>query len=45
MWSQEKVLQVAFLVGAITDTLAILPMLIPPLAKLFWGFEDMSGSY
>jgi hypothetical protein len=45
MWSQEKVLRVAFLVGAITDVLAILPMLIPPLAKLFWGFEDMSGSY
>jgi len=45
MWSQEKVLQVAFLVGAITDALAILPMLIPPLANLLWGFEDMSGSY
>lgn len=45
MWSQEKVLQVAFLVGAITDALAILPMLIPPLANLLWGFEDMSGAY
>ena len=45
MWSQEKVLRVAFLVGAITDALAILPMLVPPLAKLLWGFEDMSGSY
>ena len=45
MWSQEKVLRVAFLVGAITDALAILPMLIPPLAKLLWGFEDVSGAY
>jgi hypothetical protein len=45
MWNQEKVLRVAFLVGAITDALAILPMLIPPLANLLWGFEDMSGAY
>jgi len=45
MWSQEKVLRVAFLVGAVTDGLAILPMLIPPLANLLWGFEDMSGAY
>ena len=45
MWSQEKVLRVAFLVGAITDALAILPMLVPPFAKLLWGFEDVSGSY
>jgi hypothetical protein len=45
MWNQEKVLRVAFLVGAITDALAILPMLIPPLANLLWGFEDMLGAY
>ena len=45
MWSQEKVLRVAFLVGAITDALAIFPMLIPSLAKLLWGFEDASGAY
>jgi hypothetical protein len=45
MWSQEKVLRVAFLVGAVTDALAILPMLLPPLANLLWGFEDMSGAY
>ena len=41
MWNQEKVLRVAFLVGAITDALAILPMLVPPLANLLWGFEDV----
>jgi hypothetical protein len=45
MWRQEKILQTAFLVGAITDAGAILPMLIPPLAKLLWGFEDVSGAY
>ncbi len=45
MRSQEKVLRVAFLVGAITDALAILPMLVPPLAKILWGFEDVSGAY
>jgi hypothetical protein len=45
MWSQEKVLRLAFLVGAITDALAILPMLAPPLANLLWGFEDVSGAY
>jgi hypothetical protein len=45
MWSQEKVLRSAFLVGAITDGLAILPMLVPPLAKLLWGFDDVSGAY
>jgi hypothetical protein len=45
MGRQEKILKAAFLVGAITDALAILPMLIPPLAKLLWGFEDTSGAY
>lgn len=45
MWSQEKVLRVAFLVGAITDAIAILPMLVPPLANILWGFENVSGAY
>ena len=45
MGRQEKILKAAFLVGAITDALAILPMLIPSLAKLLWGFEDTSGAY
>jgi hypothetical protein len=42
---QVKLLRAAFLVGAITDALAILPMLFPSLAKLLWGFEDGSGTY
>lgn len=45
MLTQEKILKVAFLVGAITDALAVLPMLMPPLANFLWGFEDMSGPY
>ncbi len=45
MRSQARLLRVAFLVGAITDGMAILPMLVPPLARLFWGFEDGSGPY
>ncbi len=43
--SQEKLLRFAFFAGAVTDALAIMPMLIPPLAKLLWGFDDTSGAY
>ena len=45
MLTQEKILRIAFLAGAVTDALALLPMLVPPLAKLLWGFDDDSGSY
>ncbi len=45
MWSQEKVLRVAFLAGTITDALAILPMIDQSLAHLLWGFDDVSGAY
>ena len=45
MSNQERVLRVAFLAGAVTDALAIMPMLVPSVAKLLWGFEDMSGAY
>ena len=45
MLSQERLLRVAFAAGAITDALAILPMVVPSLAKLLWGFEDGSGVY
>ena len=37
---QEKLLRVAFLAGAVTDALALVPMLFPPMARLLWGFED-----
>lgn len=35
----------AFLAGAVTDALALGPMLSPPVAKLLWGFHDVSGAY
>jgi hypothetical protein len=42
---QEKILRTAFLVGAITDALALVPMLSPSMAQLLWGIEDASGPY
>jgi hypothetical protein len=42
---QERLLRAAFLAGAVTDALALVPMLFPALAKLLWGFEDASGAY
>ena len=45
MRNQERILRVAFLAGAITDALAILPMLVPSLAEFLWGFDDVSGAY
>ena len=45
MLGQERILRAAFLVGAVTDALAILPMLMPPLANLLWSFKDASGAY
>ena len=40
-----RLLRIAFLVAAITDAVALLPMLFPPLANLLWGFRDASGTY
>jgi hypothetical protein len=45
MWDQERLLRTAFLAGAVTDALALVPMLVPSAASLFWGFDDRSGSY
>jgi hypothetical protein len=42
---QARRLRRAFLLGAITDALALAPMLFPPMANLLWGFSDTSGSY
>src|SRR5512132_1000261 len=41
----ERLLRVAFLAGAVTDAFALGPMLVPPLARLLWGFEDQGGAY
>jgi len=38
-------LKLSFLLGMVTDALALLPMLFPPLAKIFWGFDNFSGIY
>ncbi|MGO8944424.1 MAG: hypothetical protein ACLQJ7_12210 [Syntrophobacteraceae bacterium] len=45
MPDQERILRAAFLAGAVTDALAIMPMLVPSVAKLLWGFDDVSGAY
>lgn len=43
--NRERLLRAAFLLGAITDGLAVLPMLVPSMASLLWGFDDPSGPY
>lgn len=43
--SEERLLRIVFLAGAITDAAALLPMLIPRLAAWVWGFRDVPGSY
>lgn len=45
MREQENVLRIAFVVGAVTDAAAIVPMLLPSVARLVWGFDDPSGAY
>jgi hypothetical protein len=42
---QERLLRMAFVLGAITDALALVPMLLPPMAKLLWGFDSATGPY
>ena len=45
MTRRERLLRTAFLLGAVTDALAVIPMLFPPMAALLWGFSDASGPY
>ena len=45
MPSEERLLRTAFLAGAVTDAAALVPMLVPPVAALLWGFDDASGAY
>jgi hypothetical protein len=44
MPTQEKLLRVAFIAGAVTDALAIVPLLVPSVAKLMWGWDDPSAA-
>jgi len=43
--TQVRLLRTAFVVGAVTDALALVPMLVPPMARLLWGFEPTGGAY
>lgn len=43
--TQTRLLRTAFLVGAITDALAVVPMLVPSMARLLWGFDADGGDY
>jgi len=45
MADQERLLRTAFVAGAITDAVAVVPMLVPAMARLLWGFDDVSGAY
>jgi hypothetical protein len=40
-----RVLRGVFLAGAVTDAVALLPMLLPSLATLLWGLRNASDSY
>jgi hypothetical protein len=42
---EYRPLQTAFLAGAVTDAVALLPMLVPSFAKMLWGFSDTSINY
>jgi hypothetical protein len=45
MKNPEKILKIAFLLGIITDALAVIPMLLLPAAEIFWGFSIFNGEY
>jgi hypothetical protein len=42
---RNRLLRTAFLVGAVTDALALVRMLSPPMTRLLWGFEDIDAPY
>jgi hypothetical protein len=45
MVQQDHMLRTAFIAGAVTDALALVPLVVAPAAKLLWGFEDAGGEY
>ena len=45
MANNFTVLRVACLAGALTDALAIVPMLSPSVAALLWGIEEASPAF
>lgn len=42
---EGRLLRTAFAAGAVTDALAVAPMLWPKLAGTLWGFTDLTGPY
>jgi hypothetical protein len=42
---RARLLRTAFLAGAVTDALALIPMLSPRMARVLWGFDDLGGPY
>lgn len=40
-----RVLRVAFVAGAVTDAMALVPMLLPSVATALWGLRHVSDSY
>ena len=45
MSNHARTLRVAYLVGAATDALAIVPLVFPSVAAFVWGMEDTSPSF
>lgn len=42
---EVRVLRAAFLAGAVTDAIALVPMLLPSFATLLWGLREVSDGY
>jgi hypothetical protein len=42
---QARLLRRAFFLGAVIDAFALVPMLVPSIASLLWGFQKFSGPY
>ena len=42
---RARLLRIAFMAGAVTDGLALVPMLSPAMARLLWGFDGLGGPY
>lgn len=41
----NKIIKIAFLAGAVTDVVAIIPMIFPQIAEIIWGFSEFSKEY
>jgi hypothetical protein len=41
--SEETLLRAAFVAGAVTDAVALVPLAVPAAATALWGLDDPSG--